>query len=421
MEKIFLHHEQSAITYILARIKGKPIKYRSDIAPMYGEPILEPNRGKLLDFYKNLVIEELSTGRIGVLMGNMYRISIWLNHRPFEELTKNDIIELIEHIRNIKVKRRGKKTINEGYSEQTVESYKITIKKFWRWLKGTEDYPPEVSWIKRRKRKNCLLPKDIWTPEEVNKLAGLTSNIRDKAFILGLFGSGCRIGEFLPMRRKDIVFDKYGCHILVEGKTGSRRVRLTPAATVTLASWLDINPNKDPEGPVWINNQIRKEIPKQNLSYSWAHKMLRDLASIAGMNKPIRPHLMRHSLATYYAPKLTEAVMNEHFGWTQGGRTAATYTHLSGKQVDDQILAVFGKKKIEPDTNKAIDIVICQRCGLENTAASVQCSKCGFPLTEKAALEMFKRKQKADALMNIVSKHPRLMNMLEEILRKEAL
>ncbi|MFB0562961.1 MAG: tyrosine-type recombinase/integrase [Candidatus Lokiarchaeia archaeon] len=269
------------------------------------------------------------------------------------------------------------------------------------------------------RQKNDLLPKDIWTPDEVNKLAELVSNMRDKAFILGLFGSGCRIGEFLTLRRKDIVFDKYGCHILVEGKTGSRRVRLTPAATVALASWLDVNPNKDHEAPVWINIQIRKEIPKQHLSYSWAFKMLRDLARRAGIDKQIRPHLMRHSLATYYAPRLTEAVMNEHFGWKQGGRTASIYTHLSGKQVDDQILAIFGKKRIDPDSNKAIDIILCQRCGLENTPPSIQCNKCGFPLTDVAAQEVLKRRQKSDVLMNIVSKYPQFMKMLEQILEKE--
>jgi integrase len=89
-----------------------------------------------------------------------------------------------------------------------------------------------VSWIKRRKSKNGLLPKDIWAPEEVNKVASLASNMRDRAFILGLFGSGCRIGEFLSLRRKDVIFDKYTCQISVDGKTGSRRIRLTPAASV---------------------------------------------------------------------------------------------------------------------------------------------------------------------------------------------
>lgn len=421
MEKRYMYKDEASLNNILLRIKGRPSNFRSDLPPLYKESVPEPNKTKLLDFHKHLLTEELTLGRISCLMGTMYRISIFLKHKPFDELTKNDIIELIEKIKNMKTKKCGKVIKKEGYADKTVEGYKSTIKKFWKWLKSTDDFPPEVSWIKRKKIKNNMLPKDIWTPEEVNKIAGLVSNIRDKAFILGLFGTGCRIGEFLSMQRRDIVFDKYGCHLLVEGKTGSRRVRMTPSATVALASWLDVNPNKDQNSPVWVNNQIRKEIPSKGLSYAWAHRLLRDMAKRAGIDKPIRPHLMRHSLATYYAPRLTEAVMNEHFGWAQGGRTAATYMHLSGKQVDDQILAVFGKKKIDPDSNKAVDVVKCKRCGVDNTPSSIECSKCNFPLAEAKALEMLRRREKAESLWNIASQHPQLLELLEDVLRKESL
>jgi len=358
----------------------------------------------------------------------MYRVSIWLDHRPFEELTKDDVVDLVEKIKRIKVKRRAKGTIREGYAEQTIESYKIGIKKFWRWLKNPglmpaelkeALYPPEVAWIKRKKKKNGLLPKDIWTPEEVNKLAGAAGNMRDKAFILGLFGSGCRIGEFLPLKREDVAFDKYSCQVLVDGKTGSRRVRLTPAASVALAAWLEVHPNKDPSAPVWIDIQVRNKVPEHHLSYDWAHEMLRGLAKRAKIDKPIRPHLLRHSLATYYAPRLTEAVMNEHFGWQQGGRTAAIYTHLSGRQVDEQILAVFGKKKIDVQHNKAVDVVYCPRCSLENTPGSAQCGKCGFPLSIEAARELQGRRQKADDMMDIITRHPEFMELLKKIIRQE--
>jgi len=429
MKDTYLHKEDRTVASLLARIRGDNMKWRKDLEPMYQQPIPEPNRSKLLSFYRSVVTEELSLGRIAVLLGNMYRISIWLEHRPFEEMTKDDLIDLVEQIKGIRIKRHAKATVREGYAAQTVESYKITIKKFWRWLRNPgvspeelkeAPYPAEVKWIKRRKKKNGLLPKDIWTPEEVNKVAGLASNTRDKAFVLALFGSGCRIGEFLPLKRKDVTFDKYSCQILVDGKTGSRRVRLTPAASVALASWLDVHPNKDSEAPIWIDIQARKQLPKHHLSYDWAHEMLRDLAKRANIDKSIRPHLLRHSLATYYAPRLTEAVMNEHFGWQQGGRTAAVYTHLSGKQVDDQILAVFGKKKIDLQSNEAVDADYCPRCNLENTPASVQCSKCGFPLSEEAARTLYERRQRADAIMDIVTTHPEFAKLVGTIIKKEA-
>ena len=428
MDQIFLHKEDKTLETLLARIRGERITRRkNDSYPMYDQPVPDPNRGMLLAFYRSLVVEDLSMGRIANLLGNMYRVSIWVEHRPFEQLDRDDIIDLVERIKNKRLKKVAKRTVREGYAEQTIESYKITLKKFWRWLKNPGlspdelkdmPYPNEVSWIKRKKGKNGLLPKDIWTPDEINRVASLASNARDRAFVLGLFGSGCRIGEFLPLRRRDITFDQYSCRVLVNGKTGSRRVRLTPAASLALTSWLEIHPNKDPEAPIWINVQIRCRMPDRHLSYDWAHKMLRDLAKRAKVDKPVRPHLFRHSLATYYAPKLTESVMNEHFGWRQGGRTAAIYTHLSGKQVDDQLLAVFGKKKIDVQSNKAVDIIVCQRCGLENTPHSPQCRKCGFPLSEKAARELHERREKADQLMNMLLKHPDVIHVLERVVRE---
>ena len=40
-----------------------------------------------------------------------------------------------------------------------------------------------------------------------------------------LYDSGCRIGELLTLRVKDIEYDDYGIRLTVNGKTGVRRVR----------------------------------------------------------------------------------------------------------------------------------------------------------------------------------------------------
>jgi ribosomal protein L40E len=108
--------------------------------------------------------------------------------------------------------------------------------------------------------------------------------------------------------------------------------------------------------------------------------------------------------------------MNEHFGWRQGGRTVAIYTHLSGKQVDDQIIATFGKKRIDTQTYKIVDIIICSRCGLQNTPASIQCGKCGFPLSDKTAMVLHERRQRADMLMDRLTSQPEFKQLLQKVL-----
>jgi len=422
MRGIHARKEEAGLGSVLARIQGHALTFTRGTRPVFSEEVPEPNRATLLGFYRSMVAEGLTTGRIYCLLGIMYRLSIRLGHKPFLEVTRDDLIDLVEDIKHSRSKRRGSVMIQEAFSEQTVETYKTAMRKFWKWLKPCEDpeeLPPEVRWIKLGRNMNRLLPKDIWTPEEVTKVASLAGNARDRAFVLGLFGSGCRIGEFLPLRRKDVVFDAYSCQAFVDGKTGPRRVRLTPAATVALAAWLDVNPNKSQDAFVWTDILLRGVLPTKHLTYDWAYTMLQSLTRRAGLNKPIRPHLLRHSLATYYAPRLTEAVMNEHFGWRQGGRTASVYTHLSGKQVDDQILAVFGRKKVGPETDRAVDVVRCWRCGLENTPASLQCGKCGFPLSDEACRTLVERRQKADDILDFVTRNPEVMEAISKALAKE--
>jgi integrase/recombinase XerD len=411
-----LHKESKSIASLLARINGEKIDRRpNSVKPVFFEPVPEPNRSKILGFYRYCVSEDLSKGRIGVLLGNIYRISCWIKHRPFETMNKEDIIDLVEKIKQTKAKNLGMKTLNIGYEEQTVESYKITIRKFWKWLKGTEEYPPEVNWIKRKKKKNGLLPEDIWKPEEVMRLAEVCDNLRDRAFIMGLFASGCRIGEYIRLRRKDVIFDEYGCQLLVNGKTGSRRDRIEYGAS-ELASWLDIHHDKNPEARVWIGVQTKRPV-----TYEFAQNLLRRLRDKAGIKKKCNPHLFRHSCATFYAPTLTEQVMNAHFGWQQGGRTVAIYTHLSGKQVDDQILAMYGKKKMDNDGKEILQSVKCPRCSLDNSPASRHCHACGLPLRENVAKEALERRKTVDRIMNVATEYPELMAVLEKIIKERRL
>ena len=57
-----------------------------------------------------------------------------------------------------------------------------------------------------------------------NKLVDAAEHIRDKSFIQTLYESGCRIGELLALQIKHVKIDDFGAVLLVNGKTGQRRV-----------------------------------------------------------------------------------------------------------------------------------------------------------------------------------------------------
>jgi integrase/recombinase XerD len=70
------------------------------------------------------------------------------------------------------------------------------------------------------------------------------TNLRDKAFISTLYESGCRIGELLPIKLRSVVFDEYGAVLIVDGKTGMRRIRLISSVPL-LANWISNHPFKN--------------------------------------------------------------------------------------------------------------------------------------------------------------------------------
>jgi len=65
----------------------------------------------------------------------------------------------------------------------TKVGYRVTIKKFYKWLLGNdEELPPEVRWVKIRKNgAHVLSSKDLLASEEIRKLLQACRNGRIRA------------------------------------------------------------------------------------------------------------------------------------------------------------------------------------------------------------------------------------------------
>ncbi len=343
--------------------------------------ICEENRSAIIRFNNYL---KAKSQKVSTQSTNVYDMYLWakLFNKPFADATKEDVIESVAGLEG-KYKSHNFKL-----------NMKAVLKKFYKWLRGVEGkgiYPDEVKWIELKKERTKRLPETILTVEEVEKIANATENLGDRALILTLYESGCRIGEILQMKIGDIHFDSIGCTITVDGKTGARSVRLMDKDRVkALLDWLNIHPQKqDSEAFVWITLNRRECRP---VSYAGIQDMIARIRKKAGISKDANLHAFRHSRATHLAKTVPQAVMNKLFGWTEESKMSGVYYHLSNKDVDEALLKANGLK-ISVENVKPVGSRICLNCGENNPILSQFCKRCNLQI------EIENRKKEFDSFM----------------------
>lgn len=132
------------------------------------------------------------------------------------------------------------------------------------------------------------------------------------------------------------------------------------------------------------------------MDYASIRKMLRRIAEKAGIKKAVNPHNFRHSRATFLANHLTEAQLDEVFGWVQGSRIPGRYVHLSGRDVDKVLLKLNGVKEEATEQTKESSLKArrCPRCG--NLATDKFCGRCGAVLDVDTAIELQDKMKELD-------------------------
>ncbi len=266
--------------------------------------------------------------RIGVARRLKYiqilkKISAWLD-KPFDKVEQEDIEKIIEALDDDKFKYEVKsntgKLLKTGYyAYSTKLDYKKTIKKFYKWLLGNNDYYPElVEWIE-----TYDIPKEIpaLRREEIEKLV-TASKVRDKAIIMFLFDSGARAEEFLNIRIGDLSKngDIYKVRI-VHSKTKPRTISI-PMGSKYLELWLEEYGEKDEQGLLFP------------ISYDGMRTMLHRTGKKV-LNKKVIPHILRHSSATYYTKYLNHFQLCYRYGWSMTSKMPDRYIDREGMFEED--------------------------------------------------------------------------------------
>jgi len=368
--------------------------------------IPDANKKAIFDFKDACMVEGLSKGRIQKYMGHLYQIARWVE-KEFLKMTREDMEKLVAKIEAM------------PYTDWTKHDCKVTIKKFFRTIRKSEDYPPEVKWIKiviRNRR--TKIPEELLTEDDIKRMIDAADHPRDRALVAMLYESGCRCGELLMLQIKHIQFDDYGAVITVSGKTGMRRVRLISSAPL-LTQWLEVHPRRnDAESPLWVSVGVNKAKATKNVRYGTFNSLLRKLAKKSGITKHVYPHLFRHSRATFLANHLTEFQMNQYFGWVQGSDMPATYVHMSGREIDSALLELHGIKQEDKKTEPKLSIQKCPVCAYDNAPNSKFCGRCARPLSLNVVLEVEEKQKAANRIIDRLASDPEGLKALAKVMSK---
>ncbi len=377
------------------------------------------NKIAVKKFIDDCSARNLSNSRLIKLIMCLQKI-LRLTEEDFDllEAKKEDLKDLVRRIN----------TANKENGEPIAESYKIDLKaclkQFYKIMQPTEDEdcPSKAKWIPTTLKNNLKTIPHPLTKNDVEKMIDAAQNDRMRCMIKLLDESGVRVGELLGMRIRDVEFTDSGVKIEVNGKTGPRKILVIQSERY-LRVWLSHHPYKtERNAPLWVKLEQRSKRGAEDnrIEYGSFRVLLQRIAIRADVRTykrdgkiftEVHPHLFRHTAASRLATDLSESVMKEYFGWKQSSNMTQIYIHLNGKQVDAEILKANGIKISE---NKE-EIQECPRCFRTNKNAEF-CSRCGMPLTLKAANQKEEIKSEIQSIVSIMIEHGITKEELNEVL-----
>lgn len=123
--------------------------------------------------------------------------------------------------------------------------------------------------------------------------------LRDRALVELLYGTGIRIGELVALDVRDL--ELVAREVRVVGKGSKERIVPVPEqARRALGAWLDLRRGPGVlNEPLFISLRRRREERPRRLAAREARRILAERALRASLSEHVHPHRLRHSYATH--------------------------------------------------------------------------------------------------------------------------
>ncbi len=262
------------------------------------------------------------------------KIPIYYFKKPLDKITLKDMENFEKDLSSNKIRN---KRDNKPYADYTKSDFKKALKIYLKWKlrSNPSKFVELTNWIDTSVK---MKTPDYLKEQDIIKLYKSCKDSRQRFLVAVLFDAGCRIEEFLNIRREDIQ----------EPNSNSPFFKITLKEEYSKTSGRVI-------GLYWIHSTeaIRDYLSEHSFKPSEALYKAKydDVRFFFGrlgkrvLNRRLYAHLFRHSSATYYASKLNRQQLCYRYGWAFSSRMPDVYISRAG-MVEEKLSEQFKNEEL---------------------------------------------------------------------------
>ncbi len=173
------------------------------------DPARVPNNQLIRRFANDCLVVGLGPVRVHKYLYHLKWMAKWLG-KDFREVDESGIRALVGKIET------------SSFAANTKRDFSIAIKKLFSWLSEVGESQVSTDWIKTGKGANrIIIPSNLLTVENIPQVLRACETIQERALASFLYDTGCRVGELLNVKMKDVEIMKDFARVRLDGKTGT--------------------------------------------------------------------------------------------------------------------------------------------------------------------------------------------------------
>lgn len=256
-------------------------------------------------------------------------------YQEIEDCSMIEELHIERYIRSLKKRNLSKTSISRKIS---------AIKSFHKFLADEKYVDIDVSKLISKPKSPRHLP-DYLTIEEIEQMinsidTNTVIGIRNRAILELLYASGMRVTELVELQIDDVHLKEKFIRVIGKGDK-ERIVPIGDMAIYWVRKYITDSRDKIPHKPggvLFINYK------GDSLSRQMIWKIIKKIAKDAGIEKEIKVHTIRHSVATHLLQNNVDLRFIQEFLGHEDISTTQIYTHIEIEELKEKIKSVHRKR-----------------------------------------------------------------------------